>query len=100
MVVVVLEAVLRVGCYCRRHLHRHPDHLLQVALGRLVDVAGYMEMFPFIFLCLLGDNGMVSDYFLRLDGKLAVRPQPLSVRGTQLQFEMMMVPCGQVKKDW
>ena len=100
VVVVVLEVVLRVGYCCCRHLHRRPNRLLQVALGRLVDVAGCMEMFPFLFLCLLGGSGMVSDYFLRLDRKLAVCPQPLFVRGTWFLSEVTMVPCEWAKKDW
>ena len=58
-----------------------------------------MEMFPFLFLCLLGGSGMVSDYFLCLDRKLVVRPQPLSVRGTRFLFVVTMVPCERVKKD-
>ena len=100
VVVVVLEAVLHVGYYYHHHLRRRPDCLLQVALGRLVDVAGYVEMFPFLFLCLLGGSGMVSDYFLRLDRKLAVCPQPLFVRGTRFLSEVTMVPCEWAKKDW
>ena len=98
--VVVLEVVLRVGYYYCRHLHRGLDHLLQVALGRLVDMAGYMEVFPFLFLCLLGGSGTVSDYFLHLDRKLVVRPRPLFVRGSQFLFEVTMAPCEWVKKDW
>ena len=98
MVVVVLEVVLRVDCCC--HLLCHPDHLLQVDLERLVDVVGFVEMLPFLFLCLLGGNGTVSDYFLRLDRKSAVRPQPLSVQGTRFQFVVTMVPCELAKKDW
>ena len=59
VVVVVLEVVLRVDLaglvylvdfHCCRHLHCHPDHLLQVDLGRLV--AACLEMLLFLFLYL------------------------------------------------
>ena len=68
--------------------------------GRLVDMAEFVEMFPFLFLCLLGGNGMVSDYFLCLDRRLVIHPQPLSVQGTRFEFEVTIVPCEWVKKDW
>ena len=82
--------------YCRR-LHCHLDRLLQVALGRLVDEAGCVEMLLFLFL--LRGSGTVSDCFLRLNRKSGVCPQLFSVRGTRFRFVVTMVPC-ESKKEW
>jgi hypothetical protein len=68
--------------------------------GRLVDVVGCVEIFPFFFLYLSGGSEMVSDYFLHVDRELVVYLLPLYVRGTPSPLEAMMVPCEWVKKDW
>ena len=96
---VVMVLVDRVGFHCRCHLHRL-NCLLQVVLGRLVDVVGCVEIFPFFFLYLSGGSEMVSDYFLHVDRELVVYLLPLYVRGTPSPLEAMMVPCEWVKKDW
>ena len=100
LVLVLRSLDQEVGFHCCRYLQVRRLSLLQVVLGRLVDMAGCVEMFPFLFLYNQGGIEMVSDYFLCQGRKLVVRLLPLCVHGTLFQFEVTMVPCEWAKKDW
>ena len=98
---VVVEVVVlvdrKVDFHRRRHFHflAHRLHLLRVVvLGRLVDTVGYEERFPFLFLYLVGDNGMGLSYFLRQNNELVVHFLPFPGRVVLLRFVVTWV-----KKD-